>query len=267
MRVLYLVVAMALTLTGCNSSPVLQSSQPFAGTEHSYSLSRSPLLDQTNSSMAHLDSDKNIVYSQLFGGGGVGLGLLLGPLGVAANVAMINAQTESDTALLKDKLHIKPLQNFLSSAQGKALKLVDNPGSTGAKISPYLYVSRADGEQMLLAAALLIEQGEGKSQWTGKYMYQLPKKYAKSELATLDEAQQQQLDSDLTAGFDVLLDYITHEQPPAAERSITFKSAFLNPRFDFDMTGALISQNDELTWVRTYSGVYALRKSNFTLRP
>lgn len=266
MRALYLVV-LALTLAGCNSRPALQSNQPFAGNERSYSLSRSPLLDQTGSNMAHLDSDKNIVYSQIFGGGGLGLGLLLGPLGVAANVAMINAQTDADTELLKDKLDVKPLQNFLSSAQGKAFTLVDTPGSAGAKISPYLYVMRADGEQMLLAAALLIEQGDGKQPWTGKYMYQLPEKYTRQELARLDATQQQQLNRDLTAGFAVLLDYLAREQPPATERSITFKSAFLDPRFDFDMTGALISQNDELAWVRTYSGVYAVRKSNFTLRP
>ena len=80
-------------------------------------------------------------------------------------------------------------------------------------------------------------------------------------------AEQQQLNRDLTAGFTVLLDYLAREQPPATERSITFKSVFLDPRFDFDMTGALISQNDEPAWVRTYNGVYAVRKSNFTLRP
>ena len=49
------------------------------------------------------------------------------------------------------------------------------------------------------------------------------------------------------------------------ERTITFKSDFLAPRLNFDLTGALISQNADVTWVRTYGGIFALRKSNFSL--
>lgn len=255
-------LALALTLTGCATPPSFQSSQPLTS-EHSYSLSRSALLDQTSQSVAHLDSDREILYVQEFGGGGLATGLLFGALGVAANMAMINAQTESDAALLKDKISIKPRQVFIERAQQKALKLNDG---AEAKITPYLYVSKTNGEQMLVATALLIEQGDGKAKWTGKYMYQLPGKYSKQQLANLDAGQQQQLSADVSQGFDVLLDYITHEQPAMGERTITFKSDFLAPRMDFDLTGALISQNDDVAWVRTYGGVFALRKSNFSLR-
>lgn len=253
-------LTLALTLTGC-ATPSFQSSQPRTS-EHGYSLSRSALLDQTSQTTTHLDSDRDILYMQEFGGGGIATGLLLGPLGVAANMAMINAQTESDAELLKDKIGIQPRQVFIERAQQKALKLNDG---AEAKITPYLYVLKTNGEQMLIATALLIEQGEGKSKWTGKYMYQLPGKYSKQELARLDASQQQQLSADVSRGFDVLLDYITHEQPAMGERTITFKSDFLAPRLNFDLTGALISQNADVTWVRTYGGIFALRKSNFSL--
>lgn len=255
-------LALALTVTGCATPPSFQSSQPLTS-EQSYSLSRSALLDQTSQTIAHLDSDRDILYMQEFGGGGVVTGLLFGPLGVAANVAMINAQTESDAELLKNKIGIKPRDVFIERAQQKALKLSD---SAEAKITPYLYVLKTNGEQMLVATALLIEQGDGKSKWTGKYMYQLPEKYSKQELANLDTSQRQQLSADVRQGFDVLLDYITNERPAMGERTITFKSDFLAPRLDFDLTGALISQNDDVAWVRTYGGIFALRKSNFSLR-
>ncbi|HVE52127.1 MAG TPA: hypothetical protein VNB23_01955 [Ramlibacter sp.] len=82
-----------------------------------YALERSPLLDQTSHTAMHLDRERRILYQQSLGGGGVGVGLLLGPLGVAANIAMIEANTKADVA----KAGYRALLDHLSARQQAAV--------------------------------------------------------------------------------------------------------------------------------------------------
>jgi hypothetical protein len=57
---------------------------------------------------------RNILYFQNYGGGGAGLGLLLGPIGVAANMSMIESNTKQEQ--LRDKIAIDPPAVFSAAA-------------------------------------------------------------------------------------------------------------------------------------------------------
>ncbi len=241
----------------------MQSVQPKSSGGSAYALSRSPLLDATNHLTQHLDKEKTIVYFQNFGGGGAGLGLLLGPIGVAANVSMIETNTKKDVEQLRDRVAVRPAEIFAEVARRQGLDLSAN-ATQAPKITPYLYVSKTEGETLLVSSALIIEQGTGPEKWTGKYMYQLPVRYSLNEFAQLSESATAQLRDAVALGYSSL---VTHVGAESAERmnqekKIMFKSDLLNPRFDFEMAGSLIADGGDLVWVRTYGGVYALRKGN-----
>ena len=91
-------IAASIILTACVSVPPPQ--QPIkVNLGDSYEIYRAPLLDQTNHTLQHLNQNKDILYSQTYGGGGAGVGLLLGPLGVAANIKAIESKLSDDIDL------------------------------------------------------------------------------------------------------------------------------------------------------------------------
>lgn len=256
----------SLLLVACGTPPRLQSLQPKTQGSPDYALSQSPLLESTSHVTQHLDKDKSVLYFQNYGGGGAGLGLLLGPLGVAANIAMIESNTKKDAELLRDRVSVLPREIFVEVAKRQGLGVSSNSTDQKPKVTPYLYVSKTEGETLLLSSALIIEQGAGADKWTGKYMYQLPLKYSISELSQLDNSATAQLKEAVATGFSQLLVNLSAESPErlAQEKKITFKSDLVNPRFDFEMIGSLISDDGDVVWVRTVGGVFALRKPNIS---
>jgi hypothetical protein len=212
----------------------------------------------------HLDKDKSVLYFQNYGGGGAGLGILLGPLGVAANISMIESNTKKDVEQLRDKVNVRPREIFAEVAKRRGLGVSSSPTDQKLKVTPYLYVSKTEGETLLLASALIIEQGAGADKWTGKYMYQLPLKFSISELSQLSDSATAQLGEAVATGFMQLLMNIGSESPErfVQEKKITFKSDLVNPRFDFEMMGTLIADDGNVVWIRTVGGVFALRKAN-----
>ncbi len=254
-----------LLLVACGTAPRLQSLQPQTSVPASYSLALSPQIENTNHVTQHLDTEKGIVYHQNFGGGGAALGLL-GPFGVAANIAMIESNTKKDAEQLRGKVSVRPREIFAEVAKSQGLSM--SPGTTEPKrsITPYLYVSKTEGEMLLLASALIIEQGTGAEKWTGRYMYQLPQKYTVSELSQLNDSTSAQLREAVATGFSLLLKNISAETPERLEQEqkILLTSDFITPRFSFEMYGSLISNGDEIVWIRTVSGVYGVRKPHIT---
>jgi hypothetical protein len=216
--------------------------------------------------MQHLDEDRQIVYFQNYGGGGEALGLLFGPFGAAANASMIEKNTKSDVEMMYGKINVNPRTVFEEMARRQGLVLSTDPTSDNSRITPYLYISKTDGEGLLIATAIIIEQGSGADRWVGKYMYQLPATYSVGSLAELDENALADLRSATADGFLALLGHIASEgrEQHLAEQQITFKSDFLNPRFDFELRGTLISFDKELVWICTVGGVYAVRKANIS---
>lgn len=254
----------SLLLAACGTPPRLQALQPKLAVPADYALSQSPLLESTNHMTQHLDKDKSVLYFQNYGGGGAGLGLLLGPIGVAANIAMIESNTKKDAEQLRDKVSVNPREIFAEVAQRHGLSISSTPTDQKPKVTPYLYVSKTEGDLLLLSSALIIEQGAGAEKWTGKYMYQLPMKYSVNELSKLGDNETAQLKDAVAMGFSQLVKNVSSESPErfAQEKKITFKSDLVNPRFDFEMIGSLISDDGDVVWVRTVGGVFALRRAN-----
>jgi hypothetical protein len=254
----------SLLLVACGTPPRLQPLQPKTQGPAEYTLSRSALVENTSHVTQHLDKDKSVLYFQNYGGGGVGLGLLLGPLGVAANVAMIEGVSKKDAEQLRDKISVRPREIFAEVAARQGLNVSAELASQKLKVTPYLYVSKTEGDILLVSSALIIEHEAGADKWTGKYMYQLPLKYSISELSKLGDGETAQLREAVAAGFAQLVTNIRAESPErlALEQKVLFKSDFVNPRFDYEMFGSLIAEDSSVVWIRTVNGVYALRKPN-----
>ena len=257
-------LTVTLALAGCVATPKLQGPRPQPPTT-GYQLAHLEALDVTNHTLQHLNDRKNILYSQNFGGGGAGLGLLLGPLGVAANIGMIKQNTMADVQVLKDKIDVDADALFRAAADNM-LPLAE---TAGTRLTPYLYVTKVDQQQLLFAAAVLIEQGAGADKWLGKYMYQLPLARTVSELGAINSAATEQLRNELRAGYVEILKRFDSEAraEPETEQKIKFKSDFLTPRFSFEQNGQLLDQDDKVTWIRAVGGVYGVRNSNITLSP
>lgn len=265
MRNAYLMLAglCIAVLTGCAGAPPLQKQRPQAASSQTLGLAKSESVLQTNHLIQHLDEEKSIVYFQNQGGGGLGLGLLLGPIGVAANAAMIEGVTKADVERLKGKLRVDPVTLFREAAKQANIQVATQAGSIEARVTPHLRVSKTDESTIHLASALVVEFGAGPQQWTGRYSYQLPGSHTLASLAELDEAATAQLRTGIQAGFLQLLQFIAHENEAAItkEKPVHFKSAFLTPRFEFEQIGSLISDDGSIVWLRGVGGVFAVQKA------
>lgn len=253
-------------LAACAGTPQKLQSLPEDVKESSHIvLSHSEMLNFTNNMTKHLDKEKRILYYQPFGGGGVALGVLLGPIGAAANGAMIEANTSADVAAMYEKIPVEPQEIFSGVAQQSGFSIASNENSP--RVTPYLYISKLEAGTLLVASALIIERGNGTDRWRGKYMYQLPVSYSVAALAEPDENVAGQLQKATAIGFGKLLQRLRLESQESLskEQSITFRSNFLNPRFDFPRRGSLISNDSDVVWIRTSGGVFAIRKENISL--
>lgn len=254
----------AVILSACVSAPPLQTARPKNTNAQEFEVKHSALLDDSN----HVDAEKNIIYFQNQGGGGVAVGLLLGPFGVAANAAMINAKTNEDIDAIKNKVKLNPIQIFTETAKTNGLQTKAEGSNSIAKASPYVYIVKSDDQNLLVASALLVEQTGAEGKWTGKYMYQLPITTTVDELSKNGEALSKNIEALAYDGFSEIIKSIKLEtqEKVQAEKKIIFKSSFVNPRFDFDMLASLIQDNKDVVWIRTFSGVYALNKKNISYR-
>ncbi|MEY2685934.1 MAG: hypothetical protein RL375_132 [Pseudomonadota bacterium] len=259
------VMTTALTLAACGTPPKFQERRPAAAPAGQLSLGSSPLVQQTNHMTQHLNAEKTIVYSQPFGGGGVALGLL-GPFGVAANISMIESATKADTDKLFGKVRIDPVQSFRLLAEIKRIGLAASPGSTSQKLTPYLLVSKTKETTLSAAVALLLDTG---GVAPAKYVLQLPETYSVEQLAAIDQAGTDALQRSVDRGFDQLLDFFVKDvgESSAAEPKVLVKSAFMSPRFEFELQGSVADRSNEITWIRTYGGVYGLQNSTFSSSP
>lgn len=230
----------------------------------SHSVGTHPLVEKNFNHMLRALDDKNsILYLQSFGGGGVGLGLL-GPFGVAANISMIEKNTDADVALLKGKIPLDP-QAIFSEISGEYPTLTS--GATlhkSVRITPLIDVIRQENEQLLFGCSILVDYTPIGTNWVGKYVYQFSLEYSKNDIAQgLSPDQHRALSDQAKTGFRMLanlyLDDMSGKLP--SRRDLKFKSTFISPRFGIEMAGQEVSNDGERITIRSVGAVYSFPKS------
>lgn len=268
LRTAFGIVVTCIALVGCASAPPppLQTPGAIVGAPHA--LSRHPDLDVTAHTVGHLDTEKNVVYTQMQGGGGVGLGLALGPLGVLSNAKMIEAQTNADLERFAGKINIDPVAAFTSAASTLGVDLLDSD-SAPVKLSPYLLVVRVNDEEIRMAAALIVHSETPDAEWTGRFMSELPKKVTLEELdGGLDFSGDPALASMVIKAFE---DGLSLYRADAAGKlalgeSRQIQSKLLSPRHDFKLTVTEVPShaNGRLLF-RLPGAIYSLQEAHTTI--
>lgn len=259
-KVIFLSLVSVL-LGGCVTAK-LQSPPPELTNKATYSIARSSLLDETNHTVMHVDESKNILYHQTFGGS-AGVGLLLGPFGIAANMAAIEANTEADVKEMRGKIKFNPIDIFSKAAQKYKYEL-STDDLNSMLLSPYVYISKLEDESLVFAAALLVtKKSEVGNNWVGKYIYQLPLTMKISNFSDgLSQEEFSLLNSGLEKGFDELAQIYAGESNAKLdlEPTITFVSSFVNPMYEAELIGSLVSSRNDRFNIRTVGAIYSLPK-------
>lgn len=188
-------------LSGCATAP-LQPYQPARRVSASTDFAIGVPPPTSDHMHRYLDAKQSELYMQNLGGGGVGLGVLLGPLGVLANVAAIKKQTENDAAQLQGKLPLDVQRLFVESlASAPTLKQVGGTASV-TSLAPLLYVEKIDDAHVRFASLLYVKSSLDDKPWIRQYMYELPDSYSRDELEHgLDSDQLDHLAADAEVGF------------------------------------------------------------------
>ena len=215
--------------------------------------------------MRPLREDNSIIYEQNFGGGGVATGVLFGPFGVAANIAGIKKRTEAETAELAGKLPIAPLELFGAALAKTPLAAASADNLAAVQFKPSLGVISVDGENVEFAATLFVDHRPAGKKWTGKYVWQLGPRHARSAVAAgLSEADIATLRTELAAAYDELLRFYLADSRGelAAPQIVKFRSAFMSRRFDFLLQGMEIPASPDRLMVRFMDSVFSLRRDS-----
>ncbi len=259
-------LAVLLLVAGCVTPPPAQPPLPMSKPGASFYLGRVKALDVTDHMTQHVDGSRNILYFQNFGGGGAGLGLLLGPLGVAANMSMIESNTKQEVEQLRDKIAIDPPAVFLAAARRAGTVAQASATADAPPASPYLYIAKTDPETLVMAAGLVVESADAAAPWTRKYMLQLPGTYTLASLAALDPQASSRIARELEDAYVAVLRLLPTESAEAIEKepSVRFKSPFITPRFEFELLAKLVAADADVVWVRLPTGLFGVRRSHIT---
>jgi hypothetical protein len=202
------------------------------------------------------------------GGGGAGVGVLFGPLGVMANIKMIESNTMKDVAVLKDKVAIDPNQLFLDAAIKYGIAISNGASNTNYRLNPYLLVQKIESDVIMIASAILVDHAGSNSKVPSRYLIQLPATYSIDELSSLDAEGIQQLEKLVENGYLTLISRIIAESNAniELEEKVTLTSEFLTPRFNIQLAGNLIDKDETYTWLRLVGGVYGVKNSDVVLK-
>jgi hypothetical protein len=259
------VVSLAVaSLIGCATTPSpFKSAPPESAQSLQHGLAKSDIVARTDHTTQHLNAEQTVVYFQNQGGGGAGLGLLLGPFGVAANMKMIEGITNQDVDKLRGKFPVDPELAFKQAAAAAKFPIQDSAKPGDVKVTPYVLVSKTDTSKVHISSTILFEGMDGANKWRTRYQYQLPGKYTVDELAALDAAGVSALQAGSASAFESLLKQMQHDTAAeiAKEKKITFTSPYMSPRFVFEMRGSLVGEQEGRIWVRTILGVTAVDPS------
>ncbi|MES2489623.1 MAG: hypothetical protein V4607_07500 [Pseudomonadota bacterium] len=230
-------------------------------------LSRSKLLDATSNTLQHANSNKDVLYFQTEDGSGAQALTSFGGLVTAENMAAVDAVTQADAAQLMDKVPVDPAKVFTKAATGSAIRLVAAGSNSAVKASPYLYISKAEPDVLLIAAALIVEGAGSSEGLQNKYMYQISGQYSLADLSALNDVAATKLNAQIEAGYSQILKRIAADSKNAGvlANKINFKSPFLSPGFDYELTGTVVGDDADVTWIRVAGGMFALQKGSITV--
>ena len=243
-----------------------------------HTISRSELLDHTDHTLKHLNTEKTVLYHQNFSEnsallsfwGGVALvsaaiiGPLAGPFGEAYIMNDIEQKTEQDVAEIKNTIKFDPEKLFAESIDIiPELRLVEYEDQNQVtRISPYIYITNSNNDELLFSAAIIVQDNENSvSQWQGQYIYQLPLSLFKIDVKNgLTHSQIKKIEEEFKEGFKYVSElYLSDRSGMLHDQyKIKVSSNFLSPRFDFSIPAQLIKKDDLSVIIRASNAVYVL---------
>jgi len=243
-------IAGAMLLLACwtgsvNASRVTAQPPPPGGTEIAHAIAAyTPAEASPNHMMRPLNDTNTILYEQSFGGGGVGLGVLLGPLGVAANIAAIKGRTEKEAALLHDKVGIDPQELLKQALAGSELKVANASEPQAATIKPALDVVSMGDHDLRFAITLRVDRHPAGKEWAGSYLWLLRTTSTREAVAAgLSDSDRQALEQEAASAFKELVAIYVQDAKGALPNGaqVRFHSSFLAPRFKLTYNGVTVA--------------------------
>jgi hypothetical protein len=226
-------------LAGCATAmQPYQPAQQIAATTDKYTLGTAPVPDDYMHRF--IDTKHSELYMQNQGGGGAAVGVLLGPIGVLANVAAIKKQTETDSTLLQNKLPIDVQHLFVTSMAGAPTVARVEGNATAPSLAPLLYVVKLDDAHIRFASLVYVKSAFDGKPWSRQYVYELPDSYGKDELARgLSANQLARLAADAEAGFQwIAATYLSDVSGTFhPQQKSVIHSDFVTPRFQIAYNG------------------------------
>lgn len=193
-----------------------------------------------------INTSEPVYYFQNFGGGGAGLGLLLGPVGVAANYAMITSNTTSDAASLSGKINVDPTAIAESVLSQNSTFVPTTDSTKSFLISPYLMIVKGDNDTLKFTTTLDVSSRT----WKGRYSYHLDFKRPFDKVASgLNHTDSEALKTSMKHGFTQALAMFERDISGslAPMKDITFYTESISPRFKMPVLAKLIEDtNDEV---------------------
>ncbi|WP_374249500.1 hypothetical protein [Thermomonas sp.] len=204
-----------------------------------------------------LNASNSILYEQQFGGGGAAVGVLLGPLGVAANIAAIKKRTDTEARALSGKIPIDPVALLAPMLREAGLSRADEGGTGTLNIKPYMTLVSAGDGNVWVGTGIDVSDNAARP-WTGKYLYQLPSRWSHSELAAgLSAERQQALEAQVSAGLrEALRLYVDDASGKlTGTERVNFAAPFFSPRFKLQFLGMVLPTDGDRKLFRTTFGI------------
>jgi hypothetical protein len=198
------------------------------------------------------------LYEQQFGGGGVGTGLLLGPLGVAANVAAIKKRTETEAQALFDKVALDPVALLAGLLEEAAIARASETSPTTFTMKPNVRIVSDGKESVWIAAG--IDVSDSALPWTGKYLAQLAGAWPRNELATgLSPERSQELEAQVKAALREALHLYVGDAAGKfnGTEEVNFAAPFLTPRIKFQLYGKVLPSDEAHKVFRSIGAIFS----------
>ena len=205
-----------------------------------------------------LNTSNSILYEQQFGGGGVGLGVLLGPLGVAANVAAIKKRTEAEAQALFAKVALDPVALLASLLEEAAISRASETSPTTFTMKPYVRIVSEGNENVWIAAG--IDVSDSALPWTGKYLAQLAGEWPRSELAEgLSPDRSHELEGQVKAALREALHLYIDDAAGKLKGTdkVNFAAPLMSPRIKFQLYGMVLPSDEAHKVFRSIGGIFS----------